>query len=60
SFGQLELILRLTGLPLALANPEIRVEGENLRLSLTLSADDVRILLERLDTFAPPGEPRCT
>jgi len=60
SFGQLELILRLTGLPLALANPDIRTEGEHLKLSLTLSADDVRILLERLDSFAPPGEPRCT
>jgi hypothetical protein len=60
SFGQLELILRLTGLPPALANPEIRANGKDLDLSLTLSAGDVRILLERLDSFAPPGEPRCT
>ncbi|HMI92165.1 MAG TPA: hypothetical protein VK509_12405, partial [Polyangiales bacterium] len=49
SFGQLDLILRLTGLPSALANPEIHTEGKDLKLSLTLSADDVRILLERLD-----------
>jgi hypothetical protein len=60
SFGQLELILRLTGLPPALANPDIRAQGKNLELSLTLSAGDVRILLERLDSVAPPGEPRCT
>ena len=60
SFGQLELLVRLTGLPVALATPQIRTEGANLRVSLALSADDVRILLERLDTIAPPGEPRCT
>jgi hypothetical protein len=60
SFGQLGLLLRLTGLPIALANPDIRTEGKNLRLSLTLSADDVRTLLERLDSIAPPGDARCT
>jgi hypothetical protein len=60
SFGQLDLILRLTGLPTALAHPEISTEGKNLKLSLTLSAGDVRILLDRMDSFAPPGQPRCT
>jgi hypothetical protein len=58
--GQLGLLLRLTGLPIALASPDIRAEGKNLRLTLTLSADDVRTVLERLDSVAPPGNARCT
>jgi hypothetical protein len=60
SFGQLGLLLRLTGLPIALASPDIRADGKNLRVSITLSAEDVRTLLERLDSIAPPGNARCT
>ena len=59
SFGKLSLILTLTGLPAALANPNIRVEGNRLSLDLALPADDVRTILDRLEGLIGGSTPPC-
>lgn len=59
SFSRLSLLLRLTGLPVALANPNIRTEGGRLSLDLALGEEDVRTLLDRLELLIGASTPAC-
>jgi hypothetical protein len=59
SFSRLSLILTLTGLPPALANPDIRDEAGRLTLTLALQEGDVRTLLGRLEGLVAGTTPPC-
>jgi len=59
TFSRLSLLLRLTGLPAALASPSIHTDGGRLSLDLALAEEDVRTLLERLELLIGSSTPAC-
>lgn len=59
TFSRLSLLLRLMGLPAALASPSIHTVAGRLSLDLALVEDDVRTLLDRLELLIGASPPAC-